>query len=269
MNRTYIIIGLLAIFSFTAGAVVPPCSSASPGWTFASLGYCGNDSSGVTFTASNGQQITIFPELLKDGNVQSNTSWDSNGIDGLFEVQKGHDGNIASGIAPYVTGEGTSPFLGQQGITDFDSGGHHYDIMLFIEIQGGTGAGQIPTGTTLSFLLQQGDQALDNVDAYWGAFGSGQTTPPNISAFSNSTNFDLLHANGGNTVPQFSLQTSTDASHPIEWIAIRDDCTYLLLNSITETSYVPEPRFYGLMMAGLLGVAGIYARKRRIAEQQS
>ncbi|MBZ5610364.1 MAG: hypothetical protein LAP38_19045 [Acidobacteriia bacterium] len=281
MNRTYVIIALLAILSFSAAAAVPACSSSSPGWTFAALGYCGDLSTGVTFTAANGQQITIFPELLKDGNVQANTTNNGNTgvnpdhgnyIDGMFEVQDNHNGNIASGIAPYygTNPTGDSPYTGQQGITDFDSGGHHYDVMLYIEIQGGTGAGQVPTGTTLSFLMQQGDQAIDVVDAYWDAFGSGQTAPPNLSAFTHSaTDVSVGLANGDNTVPQFSLKTSTDSTHPVEWIAIKDDCTYLLLNSITETSSVPEPRFYGLMLAGLLGIAGIYARKRRTAQQPS
>ena len=43
---------------------------------------------------------------------------------------------------------------------------------------------------------------------------------------------------------------------------------YLLLDTITgTTSTVPEPRFYGLLMAGMLGLAGVYARKRQGAEQ--
>jgi hypothetical protein len=120
----------------------------------------------------------------------------------------------------------------------------------------------IATGTTLDFLMQQGDQRpLDKVDVFKGVFGSGQTAPPNLSALTHVQNgLSVGAANGGATVPQFSIVTNTSVANPIEWIAIRADCTYLLLNQITDPSPgVPEPRFYGLLMAGLLSIAGIWA----------
>ena len=268
MSSKLFFVSLLAIFTFASIAAAGPCVVSDPGWTFKTLGYCGDLSSGVSFTASNGQIITIYPEKLKDGVVQSNTSTDSNYIDGLFEVKDGSNGNIASGIGPYVGSNGSgSPYTGQLGLQDWDSSGHHYDYMLYIKITGGTGAGQIPTGTTLNFLMQQGDQSLDSVDVHWDVFGSGQTAPPNISSLTNSNlNVAIGAKNGDATVPQFSITTSTDASHPIEWIAIQADCQYILLNAITETySKVPEPRFYALLLVGLIGLAGIYSRKRRAA----
>jgi hypothetical protein len=70
------------------------------------------------------------------------------------------------------------------------------------------------------------------------------------------------------TVPQFSITKAAG----VEWVAISADCHYLLLDSITgtmTTSTVPEPRFYGLLIAGMLGFAGVYARKRQAAEQNT
>jgi hypothetical protein len=160
-----------------------------------------------------------------------------------------------------VTGQGTSPFLSQQGIDEWTSSGHRYDVMLFVEFSQ-TGTGAIATGTTLDFLMQPGDQTpLDKVDVFKGVFGSGQTAPPNLSALTHVQNgLSVGAANGGATVPQFSIVTNTSVANPIEWIAIRADCTYLLLNQITDPSPgVPEPRFYGLLMAGLLSIAGIWA----------
>ena len=66
---------------------------------------------------------------------------------------------------------------------------------------------------------------------------------------------------------QFTF-TKTTAGN--EWIAISADCHYLLLTEMkVTTSTVPEPRFYGLLMAGMLGLAGIYARKRRATADPS
>jgi hypothetical protein len=264
MNRTFFLIGLLAVFSFASVATATnSCTVTSPGWTFATLGQCGSNNTGVSFTSPDtGQVITIFPEFLQDGVVQGSGSGN---VNGLFEVQKGQNGNLASGIAPYVNGEGTSPFLGQQGITD-TFGAHRYDVMLYVEVKQ-TGTGGIATGSTLDFLMQQGDQAIDTIDVFKGVFGSGQTAPPDLSAMTQvQNNLSVGAANGGNTVPQFSIVTNTSVANPIEWIAIRDDCTYLLLNQITDpTPGVPEPRFYGLLMAGLLGIGGIWARRHNLA----
>jgi hypothetical protein len=280
MSPKLFFVSLLAIFTFAsiamAGASNPSgCTSTDPavgtGWIFQTLGYCGDLSGGVSFTASNLQVITIYPEKLRDGVVQANTSSDYNYIDGLFEVQDGHNGNIASGIGPYVGSNGAgSPYTGQLGLQDWDSSGHHYDYMLFIKITGGNGAGQIPTGTTLNFLMQQGDQSLDAVDVHWDVFGAGQSTPPNISALTHSNlNVAIGAKNGDATTPQFSITTSTDGAHPIEWIAIQADCQYILLNAITETySKVPEPRFYGLLLVSLIGLAGVYQRRKRQAAAQ-
>jgi hypothetical protein len=49
------------------------------------------------------------------------------------------------------------------------------------------------------------------------------------------------------------------------FIAIEATSHNVLINSLTAAA-VPEPRFYGLLLAGLLGFAGIVYRKRRVTE---
>jgi len=130
--------------------------------------------------------------------------------------------------------------------------------MLYIEVN----QSSIPSGTTLKFLMQEGDQ-VDTFNVFTSVGSS--STPPNLSSMTEvDTDKSVGTLNGGATTPQFSIVTSTTSAKPIEFIAIEADCTYLLLNSITATApAVPEPRFYGLLLTGLLGLAGLYARKRQ------
>jgi hypothetical protein len=52
-----------------------------------------------------------------------------------------------------------------------------------------------------------------------------------------------------------------------EWVVIQADCHYLLPDTIAgNTPSVPEPRFYGLKLTGLLGFAGMRFQKRRTAQ---
>jgi hypothetical protein len=273
MIRVFHFITALAIgCALSAAASAATCTmSNTPGaWTFATLGSCGSGTSGVSFT-QNGETITIFPEELKNGAVQS--SGGSNPVNGLFEVQKGQNGNLASGIGPFDTNQGGSPFTGQLGVADYNSSGQdytgtgtRYDNMLYIEISQ-TGAGAIAAGSTLKFLMQEGDQA-DSFNVYTGTFAAGTTTPPNLSSMTQVVSDMSVGAlNGGATTPQFSIVTSTTSANPIEFIAIQADCKYLLLNSISASApSVPEPRFYGLLLAGLLGLIGMRYQKRRAAQ---
>src|SRR5258708_30013147 len=99
MIRMFPFITALAVgcaMSVAASAATSTMSNRPGSWTFGTLGSCGSGNSGVTFT-QNGQTITIFPELVVNGVVQSN----SGNVNGLFEVQKGQNGNLASGIGPY------------------------------------------------------------------------------------------------------------------------------------------------------------------------
>jgi hypothetical protein len=255
MSRTFLTAGVISIFSFAAVATasVAPCTTTT--WNFGANGIeqCGSGSNGVSFTQG-GETITILPELVENGVVQSNSS----PVSGLFEVQKGASGNLASGIGPYNTTQGGSPFTGQQGIQDSTYWNNTTDDMLYIEVN----QSSIPSGTTLKFLMQEGDQ-VDTFNVFTSVGSS--STPPNLSSMTEvDTDKSVGTLNGGATTPQFSIVTSTTSAKPIEFIAIEADCTYLLLNSITATApAVPEPRFYGLLLTGLLGLAGLYARKRQ------
>jgi hypothetical protein len=233
-------------------------------WTFDIVASCGSGSSGVSFTQG-GETITILPEFVVNGVVQGSSR--DNPVNGLFEVQQNVGGNLASGIGPYVNGEGNSPFTGQQGIQELDFKGTSYDGMLFIEVSQ-TGPDAIPAGTTLSFLMQEGDVA-DTFTYYTETVAAGTTTPPNLASMTkgDASPISVGKDDGGATNSQFQVVTSTSAADPIEFIGIQADCTYLLLNSITSSvpSTVPEPRFYGLLLAGLLCGAGMVYQKRRAA----
>ena len=259
MNRAAMV--FIAGCAMSMAAAAATCNQNT--WTFtAGSGgaQCGSNSTGVTFT-QNGETITIFPEELVNGVVQSGPNY----VNGLFEVGKGQNGNLASGIGPYVPIQGGSPFTGQQGIQDTTYSGTTYDAMLYIEVN----QSSVPSGTTLSFLMQEGDVA-DTFSVYTSVGSSA--TPPNLSSMTelggSGHEIGVGPMNGGATTPQFSIKTTTTSANPIEFIAIKADCTYLLLNSITaSTPSVPEPRFYGLLLASLFGVAGLIYQRRRSASQ--
>src|ERR1700680_3330927 len=73
--------------------------------------------------------------------------------------------------------------------------------------------------------------------------------------------------NGTSPTQPFQFSITKNLSG-VQWVAIAADCHYLLLDEV-KTTYgsVPEPRFYGLLMAGMLGLAGVYARKRQAVAQ--
>ena len=147
-------------------------------WTFSAGSggaQCGSENTGVTFTQG-GESITILPEYLINGVVQ--TSPGTN-VNGLFEVGKGQNGNLASGIGPYVPSQGGSNFTAELGIQDVDPtrwNSNLYDTMLYIEVNQAT----IPSGTTLSFVMQEGDVA-DNFNVYTSTPGTS-TTVPNLTS---------------------------------------------------------------------------------------
>jgi hypothetical protein len=185
---------------------------------------------------------------------------------GLFQVNDSVN-NHGVGIAPYNPTEGTSgAFSAQDGLTDtvHDApAGTNNFIMLNL-------GSNIAAGTTISFLLQAGVSG-DTFDVYTQ---SGATTPTKLGGTGGMVKMDStpikvdetgsILSNGSSqpTKPQFSIVKTAG----VEWVAISADCHYLLLDSITGTpSAVPEPRFYGLLMAGMLGLAAVYARKRQAA----
>lgn len=206
-------------------------------------------SNGVVFDNSTGQSITVFDDTVSN-NSSNGTGTGNPGVfngndSGLFAVTSGDGGNIASGIAPYVASEGG--YTHQNGITDGD--------VILLELKNFT------AGTTLSLLLQEG-VANDSYNVYTL---TSSTTPTGIGAGEGSNPMtkvasDISVAGSGNPY-------TITATGGTEWIAIQADCTYLLLDSITLTSPsgVPEPRFYGLLLAALLGLGGVMYQRRRAA----
>lgn len=81
-----------------------------------------------------------------------------------------------------------------------------------------------------------------------------------------TTTLGEISTNGTAAQPQLTLTKNTGG---VEWVAIEADCHYLLLSSITgapPTSGVPEPRFYGLLLASLLSIGGVVYQRRHAAQ---
>jgi hypothetical protein len=265
MIRTLTFLGIGCLMSMAATAATCPLSGTGGTFIFDSIGNCGTYSNGVTFTEGS-ESITIFPEYVVNGTIKANPGMpNSNLVNGLFEVGQGDGGNIASGIGPYYTNEGGADYTTQLGIQE--SG--NTDGVLYLEVSSASG---VSSGSTLNFLMQEGLTA-DTFNVYTETLAAG-SLPPNLTSM---TEVDSNVAVGGAgatsgraTSPQFSIVTNTPGTN-VEFIAIEADCEYLLLNKITTTgpSSVPEPRFYGLLLTGLLGLAGMVYQKRRAARSNA
>jgi hypothetical protein len=263
MMRTITVLGIVCVMSMAAMAASCPLSGSSGTFIFDSLGKCGSDSNGVTFTEG-AESITIFPEYVVNGTVKPNSGGVNNFVDGLFEVGQGQGGNIASGIGPYLTNEGGPDYTTQLGIQESGNS----DAVLYLEVSSASG---ISSGSTLSFLLQEGLTA-DTFNVYTDTVAAG-SAPPNLSSMTEAPadkNVAVGATSGGATTPQVSIVTNTPGTS-VEFIAIQADCEYLLLNQIIVAgpSSVPEPRFYGLLLTGLLGLAGLVYQKRRAARSNA
>ncbi len=238
-------------------------------WTPVTNGTPTQVSNGVNFNGTSGGSVTVSADQANSsGTFITPAKYNGTATEsGMFEVSDKYN-NRGVGIAPYNPIEGTSSgtYSTQDGLTDtvYDASTNNNFLLLDLS--------NIAYGSTVSLLLQAGVSG-DQFDVYAG----GTSTP---TSFSGMTKLDTSPVNvdeGGTSMPngtstgqgyQFTF-TKTTASTSNEWIAISADCHYLLLTEMkitTNTSTVPEPRFYGLLMAGMLGLAGIYARKRRGAE---
>ncbi|MGA2882847.1 MAG: hypothetical protein ABSG13_28185 [Bryobacteraceae bacterium] len=230
-------------------------------------------SDGTTYSSALGG-ISVYGEQITNSSTGGTfLSSNDSTIDGLFSTNTSVF-NEGTGIAPYNPVQGTSGgnFGAQDGITDevttgYDHWGNNITNtavgnILVLEL-GST----ISQGTTLSFLLQAGNGAPgDAVTLYYSDSGAAGPNPQNL----NPDTMTVLGTTGAGTIsntgtsPQFTLTKNTAG---IEFIAIEADCHYLLLDTITgKAGTVPEPRFYGLMLAGLLGLAGMVYQKRRTAQ---
>jgi hypothetical protein len=252
-------IGALGALAFATVGSATTCPSDT--WCFGAP-TTGNNISvadGSSYSSALGT-IYVYGEQIKNGANGGSYYSSSNGtINGLFATND-NKFDEGVGIAPYDPAEGSSNYdANQDGITNVVNGNGTYGDIMVVEL-----GANIAQGTTLSFLLQAGIGASsDTVSAYWQDGGSSNVSPNSMTNFANTT-AGQISTNG--TTSQFSLTKNTSG---IEFVAIEADCHYILLDTITGTpgtSPTPEPRFYGLLLAGLLGVAGMAYHKRRTAQ---
>jgi len=244
-------------------------------------------SDGTIFNGTAGGAVSVYADQANLGatndpfatGATSNPIYSSTTENGMFEVSDVPN-NRGVGIAPYNPKEGSSgSYSNQDGLTD-SVGGTKTDNFLLLDLTG------VAQGSTVSLLLQAG-VAGDTFDVYTAGGSNAPTSfnapvanggmtkmnTANNGAAINVTENGYSQPNGTSTGQgyQFTFTKST-AGTSNEWIAISADCHYLLLTEMkitTSTSAVPEPRFYGLLLAGMLGLAGIYARKRSVVEDNA
>jgi hypothetical protein len=184
---------------------------------------------------------------------------------GLFTVIDTPN-DYGTGIAPYNPTNGTNgnTFTNQQGITDSANNAGGNDNILLLKLS------DITANSTLSLLLQAGVQG-DSFTVYTstGAMPTSLNGMTNDGTFNVDTKAgDQKNGSSQPTTPQVTGLTITGLnSSTTGWVAIQADCHYLVLDtlSINSPAAAPEPRFYGLLLAGLLGVAGMVYRKRHAA----
>jgi len=253
---------LFSIFGVAAGLSLAPFANASVTWSFG--GNPSLVSQGSTYSNGLGS-VSVFSEQINNSTgdiVPSIYGAPSNptlgtGANALFQTNDS-DFDEGIGIAPYNPAEGGGNMSNQDGITDAANGNSTYGNILEIEL-----GSNIAKGTSLSFLLQAGVGAsTDQVEVFY----ADASTPQNVN--STSMTYDLTTSKGAistnGTTSQFTIVKNTSG---IEFIAIEADCHYLLLDTITGTApAVPEPRFYGLLLAAFLGLAGMFYQKRRAAQ---
>ena len=260
---------LFSICGVVAGLAVAPFANASVTWSFG--GNAGLVSQGSTYSTGLGS-ISVYSEQINNstGDIVSSIYGDphnptlGSGSDALFQVNDSAN-NEGIGIAPYNPAEGSGGSMSSQdGITDTITTGSYpgsnssYGNILELEL-----GSNIAEGTTLSFLLQAGIGASsDQVEVFY----ADASSPQNVNT--TSMKYDLTTPKGAistdGTTSQFTITKNTSGT---EFIAIEADCHYLLLDTITGSApAVPEPRFYGLLLAGFLGLAGMFYQKRRAAQ---
>jgi hypothetical protein len=256
---------LFSIFGVAAGLSLASLANASVTYTFATSNkqvaqgstYC------PTYSAScvNTPTVGVYAEQTS-GSHGTFVTPVSNSESGLFTVTD-NPNNFGTGIAPYNPSEGTGGnFDSQDGITDNIPGSSTNGNILLLKLS------DISAGSTLSLLLQAGVTG-DSFTIY--TFEDSGAAPTSLSEMtkydSNPINVDESGNSRPSTPQVTGLTIAGLTSSTTGWIAIQADCHYLLLDTLTITpDPAPEPRFYGLLLAGLLGVAGTVYQKRRAAQ---
>jgi hypothetical protein len=245
---------VVVVSTLSLATVANATTCATDTWCFGSNPTQVSD--GSNYSSALGT-ISVYGEQITNNNGNYYSSSNSS-VNGLFSTNDSvFDEGI--GIAPYDPAQGAgNSFSNQTGITDAANGNSKYGNVIVLEL-----GSNIAQGTSLSFLLQAGIGASsDAVQAFWQ-----DTTNPDVSLGSMSqfasTVDGQISTNG--TTPQFSLVKNTSGD---EFVAIQADCHYLLLDTVTGSNWAatPEPRFYGLLLAGLLGAAGLLYQRRRAAQ---
>lgn len=248
-------IALAGALSFATLASATTCATDT--WCFGSNPTTVSDN---TSYSSGLGSINVFSEqITNNGTGGAFYSSSNSTVNGLFSTNDTvFDEGI--GIAPYDPMEGNSNFVNQDGITDSTPGSSTKGNILVLEL-----GSNIAQGTTLQFLIQAGIGAsTDVVSDYWQDGGTSSVSPDTMT-LNGTTTAGEISTNGTTPQSQLSLTKNTAG---IEFVAIEADCHYILLDTITGTpgASTPEPRFYGLMLAGFLGLAGMLYQKRRAAQ---
>jgi len=268
MNLSRYLTGIAVSFGLTTLAIAAPVtfnfgSNPAACYTPAAVAGCttvanlttpGVGSGGKSYTVS-GETVRVYGEVggsviaaPNDGGPGAFTG----GLD-LFTVAAGDPtGDNATGIAPLTTPFTPVNFTAQNGITETD--------ILLLQLDS-----SIALNSSISLLMQAGVNGdtfnvykLDGSVVPTGV-GSGGANPMTELAPSGIA-VDVA-GNRTPSTPQFTFQKTTSGT---EWIAIQADCHYLLLDSLTVTpTATPEPRFYGLLLVGILGLVGTIYRKRQ------
>jgi len=264
---------LFSILSLCGGLLLASLANASVTYTFATgdqqvaqgSTYCSTYS---TSCGSTTQTVGVYAEQTSGASgtfvtpvLDSGTSTES----GLFTVTDSPH-FYGNGIAPYDPQEGVgSSYSTQAGIADSVTGANGNDNILLLKLS------NVAAGSTLSLLLQAGVGG-DTFTVYT-ATGA---MPTSLSGMTKYDSTPISLDEPGSIQPDGSSQPSTPQVSGLTiaglnasttgWIAIQADCEYMLLDTLTVTpAATPEPRFYGLLLAGLLGLAGIGYRKRNAA----
>jgi hypothetical protein len=274
---------LLSIFSLAAGLSLASVANASvTTYTFATSNetlaqgstYCATYST----TCGSVPTVGVYAEQTTSSSpytfvtpVTTGPWWDQTSTEsGLFTVTDTPN-HFGTGIAPYNPSDGSGGnFSNQQGITDgadntqsWPDNQNGNDNILLLKLS------DFAAGSTLSLLLQAGVTG-DSFTVYTSTGSTPTQLDSGTGGMTKVGTYDVDESgNSQPTTPQVTGLTITGLnSSTTGWIAIQADCHYMLLDqlSVNSPSGVPEPRFYGMLLAGLVGLAGMAYQRRRAAQ---
>ena len=153
-------------------------------------------------------------------------------------------------------------FQSQDGIADNVPGSSNNGNILLLKLS------DISAGSTLSLLLQAGVTG-DSFTIY--TFEDSGAAPTSLTKYVQTINVDEnvltiaarapSPSDGADNRRSHHYQAQAPGGSPFRPIAT----TCCSIPDVTPAA-APEPRFYGLLLAGLLGLAGMVYQKRRAAQ---